>query len=305
MRQVVLHPKMWLPPVLCDVLPARLLDEMVEVLPEGALPEEIRLRRGRCASVTLRGKNLRLATVLSPAEMDALLPAFCEGSLYAHGETVCRGYLTLAGGVRVGLCGQAAATDGRVTGVRDISSYSIRIPRSAGGAGAEICELLRSFAFTRGVLIFSPPGVGKTTLLRATAARLAGGAASLRVAVIDTRGELSFAPDDPALLLDILSGYPRKAGLSIAVRSLAAEVIVCDEIGDFDEAREILNVHGAGVPLLASAHAADARELLARPGMRLLHEARCFGAYVGISRASEDFEFVYDVTTWEAADALF
>lgn len=305
MQHVVIHAKQPLPPVLCDLLPARLLGEICEVLPEGAAPEEIRLRRGRAASVTWRGKNLRLATVLTTAEMDALLPAFCEGSLYAHGETVCRGYLTLAGGVRVGLCGQAAVTDGRVVGVRDVSSYAIRVPHPAPDAGEEICALLRSFAFTRGVLIFSPPGVGKTTLLRAVAARLAGGVFPLRVAVIDTRGELSFAQEDPALLLDVLAGYPRKAGLSIAARSLAAEVIVCDEIGDYDEAREILHVHSAGVPLLASAHAADVRELLARPGMRLLHAARCFGAYVGLGRAPDDFDYTYDVATWEAADALF
>ena len=92
--------------------------------------------------------------------------------------------------------------------------------------------------------------------------------------------------------------------MSIATRTLSAQLIVCDEIGDMAEAREIVQSHHSGVPLLASAHAGDLAELLARPAIRILHEARIFGAYVALSRAERAFEFRYQITDWGTADAL-
>jgi stage III sporulation protein AA len=303
-QNIVVNTRQLLPSVLTETLPKRLCEEVEKSVPAGEMVEELRLRRGRCASLTVAGRNLRLSTVFSGVEMDDLLLRFCEGSLYAHSETISQGYLTLKGGIRVGVCGRAGVSEGNVTGVSQISALSIRIPHPAPPVGEEIALLLHRFALTRGVLIYAPPAVGKTTLLRSVAARMAGGDRPLRVAVVDTRGELGYALSSPSLLLDLLSGYPRGIGLSIAARTLSAQLIVCDEIGDLGEAREIVEAHNCGVPLLASAHAADVAELLARPGMRLLHEARCFGAYVGLSRRLGGFDYEYDVMEWEAADAL-
>ncbi len=303
MQSIVVTRERVIPFFLSQLLPKRLTDEIYATLPPGLALEEIRLRRDRCASLVADGKNLPLVCTLSGAEMDALLPAFCEGSLYAHGETVCHGYLALHGGVRVGICGRANTVDGRVLGVCDVSSYAIRLPHTAPPLGGEICELLLQKR-REGVLLFAPPGVGKTTLLRAVAARMSSERHAQRVAVVDTRGELAADLAAKGLLLDILSGYPRGLGISIAARTLSAELIVCDEIGDLAEAQEIAATHAAGVPLLASAHAADIRDLLARPGLRLLHEARCFGHYVGLTRREDVFDFCYDVYTREAADAF-
>ena len=159
-------------------------------------------------------------------------------------------------------------------------------------------------SLTRGVLIYGPPAVGKTTLLRSVTALLAGGDRPLRVSVVDTRGELCYGLSSATLLVDLLSGYPKGLGISVAARTLSAELIVCDEIGDLEEAREIAGAHNCGVPLLASAHAAEIGELLARPGLRLLHEAHCFGAYVRLFRRPDAFDFDYRILDWEAADAL-
>ena len=116
-----------------------------------------------------------------------------------------------------------------------------------------------------------------------------------RTVVIDTRGELSFSTEGEDLCLDVLSGYPRRLGIEIATRCLNAEVIICDEIGDYEEAMSLVASHNCGVPLIASAHAKSVDQLLMRTGLRLLHEAKIFGAYVGVSRDRAN-NFEYDIT---------
>ncbi len=290
----------YLPPTVLRTLPERLIAELYA----GHLPEhieEIRLHAGRCAGVVAGGRNILLRTVLSANEMTATLTRMCGGSLYSHAPTIAEGYLTLDGGVRVGVCGRAACEQGEVIGVYDVSGLCIRIPAHFSVSGREICRILQRQGNTKGVLIYSPPGVGKTTLLRGVACALASGENPMRVVVIDTRGEMPFLQTGAALCLDVLVGYPRRLGVEIACRSLNAQVMICDEIGDYDEALALASVQNCGVPLVASAHASSVQELLCRTGLRLLHDCRMFGAYVGIARAGEGFS--YTVTDWESADA--
>lgn len=281
------------PPQVLSALPYRLVEEIRERW-RGERIEEIRVRRGRRASLTLSGRNLVLDTVLDGADIDVTLTGMCSGSLYAYSDTINRGYISLPGGVRVGVCGRASCEGERMLGVHEVSSLVIRIPHRSKRVGEPICDLLYEFGRTRGVLIYSPPGVGKTTLLRGVISLLSSGDAPLRTAVVDTRGELTFSVGGSDLCIDVLSGYPRGLGIEIATRTLSAEVIVCDEIGDYVEAMALVSSHNCGVPLIASAHAGSVDELLRRTGIMLLHEADIFGAYVGIKRDGGG-AFSYDI----------
>ena len=283
-----------------SALPYRLSDEIKRKCILQSI-EEIRLRLQRRTSIVSAGRNIMLDTVLDRSEISAVLGDMCQGSLYAYSETINQGYITLPHGVRVGVCGRAACEGRRIIGVHEISSISIRIPHKIRDVGEPVCKLLSGFDRVCGVLIYSPPGVGKTTLLRAVASKLASGESPLRTVVIDTRGELSFSNDGKELCLDILSGYPRRQGIEIATRSLNAEVIICDEIGDYEEAMELVASHNCGIPLIASAHAASVQQLLSRSGIRLLHEAAIFGAYVGIKRGRR-MDFLYDITMREETE---
>ncbi|MBE6584680.1 MAG: hypothetical protein E7649_06880 [Ruminococcaceae bacterium] len=296
-----------LPQAVESALPYRLSDE-IRRTGYGERIEEIRMRSLRKCSLVISGKNVMLETVLTPGEMQSVLEGICQGSLYAFSDTINQGYIVLPDGVRVGVCGRAGCEGERIIGIYEISSLSVRIPHKSRPLGDEICELLHSFGRVNGVLIYSPPGVGKTTLLRGVATKLASGRwqnsskgtsdkTPLRTVVIDTRGELGFDTDGEALCLDVLSGYPRRRGIEIATRCLNAEVIVCDEIGDYEEAMSLVASHNCGVPLVASAHAGSVQQLLSRTGLRLLHEARIFGAYVGIERDGRG-GFKYNVTYW-------
>ena len=282
------------PSLILASLPYRLVDE-VRSRWTGERIEEIRLRRGRRVSLTLSGRNMVLDTILEGAEIDGALTGMCSGSLYAYSDTINRGFISLPGGIRVGVCGRANCEGERMIGVHEISSLVIRIPHKARRVGEVVCDLLREFRRTRGVLVYSPPGVGKTTLLRGVISLLSSGDNPLRTAVVDTRGELTFSMGGGDLLVDVLSGYPRALGIEIATRTLSAQVIVCDEIGDYTEAMALVSSHNCGVPLVASAHAGSVEELLRRTGIMLLHEANIFGAYVGLSRRT-GMDFDYKIT---------
>jgi len=288
-----------LPALLQRAFPKRLTEEIGKTA-LGRI-EEIRLRRDRCVSLTTERGTVRLSCVLCGREMDEMLGFFCEDSLYAYAASIRAGYLTLDGGIRIGLCGRAAGDGEYVGGVYDISSMNIRLPAPMRNVGTAVCQLLRRYR--KGLLVYAPPGVGKTTLLRAVAASMAGGFDPWRVAVIDTRGELGIYLDDRSLTVDLLSGYPRGAGIEIACRTMNAELMICDEIGEVAEARAILFSQNCGVPLLATAHAADVGELLRRPPLYELHDAHVFSHYVGLSRGKYGGDFRYDITDWEAANA--
>lgn len=247
---------------------------------------EIRLRAGRCVALTVGGENLLLPVTVGKEELQALLSALTHGSLYAHREELVEGFISLDNGVRVGVAGRAVQEGREITAVTDITSLAFRIPHRIPSAGAEAERVFRA-AGGCGLLVFSPPGGGKTTLLCDLARRLSEGVPPLRVALVDSRGELSAGGYGRGAMIDILKGYPKARGIEQAVRTLSPEVVIVDEIGSRREAEAILSASLAGVPIVATAHAATLKEATARPAVLPLLRAGVFGRIIGLYRTKD------------------
>lgn len=232
---------------------------------------ELRLRVGRLSSLTLRGRdglyNLPLSFVLSDSEMREIFSRTCGGSVHAFEESLKEGYLSLPSGVRVGVGGRAVTKNGKTATISAVKSLVFRIPHKCPHAADTLLSLFKERAC--GILLFSPPGGGKTTRLREFAREISRGENPKRCAVIDTRGE--FFGFEKECLIDLLSGYPKAEGAEIAVRTLTPEVLVMDEIGE-KEIGALLSLSSLGVPVVASIHGKTAKEVCASPARALLEK---------------------------------
>ena len=285
--------------LLSDILPIRLISEVGDRLSEGAKIEEIRCRLGHPSFITVGRENIALRHISDSTDMRKMTDRLFGGSLYAHRETLNEGYVTIGGGIRVGVVGRAVTEGGRVTGIYDITSLNFRLPTAVYSAP---CPFERQLREGKGVLVYSPPGVGKTTLLRSVSAHLSTGDNSRRVCVVDTRGELSLSGEALGGA-DVLIGYPKGVGIEIATRCMSPQLIVCDEIGSETEAEAVLSAAGCGVPILASAHGERAEELVCRSVIGRLHRGRVFALYAGLSRRGDSFD--YTMTHWEELCDIF
>ncbi len=265
-------------------LPKRISEQLLKY--DLSAINEIRLAVDRPITLTVGEKSHLSGETLSKEEMTVTIANFCHGSLHSFEKTMAKGYIPLSNGCRVGVCGKYS--EGSIT---EITSAVIRIPRSIYGIGVPLCK--RIITQSGGMLIYSPPGVGKTTLLRDIASSLSSPPYLKRVSVIDSRNEI-YRPDAfKHSIADIYNSYPKSIGIELAVRTMSPEYVVCDELGS-SEADSILSTQSFGVPLIASAHAPSLDVLLRRRVFNELDKNGVFSLYVGIRR--EGYGFTFDIT---------
>ena len=223
--------------------------------------------------------------IVTKTDIEESFRAICNYSVHTHQSEISNGYITLRGGHRAGLCG-TAVTDGKsILSLKDISSINLRIAKQIIGVADSV---LPSYVLNdkRSLIIAGPPCSGKTTLLRDIARKLSN--EGKRVSVVDERGELSAvfqgkAQNDLGNCCDVLNGYPKRLGIMMALRVMSPEVIVCDEIGGYEEAKEINSGLNSGVRFIISAHCNDPESLLKRPQIKVLTDSGEFG-YVAFLR---------------------
>ena len=223
--------------------------------------QEIRLRCGR--PVVLRkekGQVCLMEEKISVSDLRETITRLSAYSLYAFEEELRQGYITIEGGHRVGFCGKAVLENGEIRTLKQINALNIRIAREQKGWGEKILpELMEKGRFCH-TLIVSPPGCGKTTLLRDIIRCLSE--RMMTVGVVDERGEIAPLRDgmpqmDVGMCTDVLEGCPKAKGMVLLLRSMGPDVIAVDELGrreDIDAVHEVLR---CGVKLIATAHGYD------------------------------------------------
>ena len=250
--------------------------ELLAVLPEWMRPDvdglgssglqELRLYRNAPPELVCADQCRYLERLVTAEDLHHILNAASRYSPWAAG-TVAKGYLTIAGGHRIGLCGEAVVQGGKITGLRDISSLCIRVARDFPGISAALAALSGS------VLILGPPGWGKTTLLRDLIRQKRE---TERIALVDERGELFPEGICDGSRIHVLTGCSKAEGIPMLLRTMGPSCIAVDEITEEADALALLQAANCGVKLLATAHARDVRDLRRRRLYRTIWEQGIF-----------------------------
>lgn len=258
--------------------------------------EEIRIRVDRPVILKYpEGKEDILDHVVTQNEILNILQSLCNNSIYSYQSQICDGYITLQGGHRVGITGNVAMKDGKITNVNYVSSLNFRIAREIIGASDEIFKEVitrinsqNNFKNSNNdtlnleinnTLIVSKPGCGKTTVLRDLVRNISN--MGFTVSLIDERGEIAsmykgIPQNDIGLRTDVMDNVTKSLGMKIAVRTMAPQVIVADEIGTDGDLEAINYGICSGVKGIFTAHGSDISELRQNETLNKLYEEKLF-----------------------------
>ena len=253
------------------------LDEILSRLPDSIsyelslLPptitkqiEEIRMRCNQRGMIIYADEEKTLTKIITKDDLKNTLNRLIKFSYYAYEEDLAKGFITISGGHRVGICGKAVVSNSQPILIKEISSMNIRFAKEIKGCANRLIPRLISNNKPVNTLIVSPPGCGKTTLLRDIARNLS--LRKIKVAICDERSEIagmynSMPSFDLGPRTDILDGCEKIYGIPMLIRSMSPDVIITDEIGKKGDFEIIEQCENTGVNLITSIHGTSEEDL--------------------------------------------
>lgn len=289
---------------ICPVLPSHIAGLLLQQ-PNNIINKitEIRIRINQPLLLVLDNSDIMVTQAGKTAELEPYycnshdlthtFQLLCKNSVYAFEEEVRQGYLTIPGGHRVGLAGQATVFAGAIKTIKCISSLNFRLAKAIPGCADSILPYVVDSRRIVNTLLISPPRCGKTTILRDLLRQLSIGKPSLGIAgvqigVVDERSEIAACQNgipsvDLGPRVDVLDACPKASGMLMLIRSMAPQVVATDELGRQEDVIAVREAICAGVTVVATVHSRTVNELYERPYIGELLTQKLFDRYVVLS----------------------
>lgn len=259
--------------------------------------EEIRIRNNRPIFLKIGQDEVRTGYTIHTEEILEILQKICDNSIYTYQNQICNGYITIKGGHRIGITGNVVIKDGQVTNISHIYSLNFRIARQVLDCSNYVLPYVINKNSIFNTILVSPPGRGKTTILRDLVRKLSNGITEyhfkgINVAVADERGEIAamykgVPQNDIGERTDVLDNIPKALGMKMLVRSMNPKVIVADEIGTKEDVEAIKYAICSGVKGIFTAHGDSIDDIIQNPILSELYRENLFERIIFIKENRE------------------
>ena len=119
--------------------------------------EEIRLRGNKNIILKFNNEEVIVSYKVTIKDLLETLEKVTENSVYTYEKQISQGFITIAGGHRVGVVGNAINEDDKITNISYVSGMNFRISREIKGCGKFIIKKLYENGNFQNTLIVGSP----------------------------------------------------------------------------------------------------------------------------------------------------